>query len=329
MAARIKAADGDAVVQAAGVLARGGLVAMPTETVYGLAADAANGEAVAGIFAAKGRPRFNPLIAHVDSIEMARRYGHFDALALQLAERFWPGPLTLVVPLVAGCALHPLVTAGQDTVALRWPRGFAARAVSALGRPVAAPSANVSGRISATSADDVERDLGSRIDLIVDGGPAEVGVESTILKPEGDTVRLLRPGGLAVGELEALGLTVIRTAPGAAIEAPGMLASHYAPGAGVRLNVVDVRPGEVLLAFGPHRAKGADKAVALLNLSPSGNLAEAAANLFSHLHALDRSGAAMIAVEPVPDDGLGEAINDRLARAAAPRGIPDGVEDKP
>lgn len=315
----MRASDEGAVETAARELEAGRLVAIPTETVYGLAADATNGEAVAAIFAAKGRPRFNPLIAHVSGLEMAETIGAFDRVSVALARHFWPGPLTLVVPLRPGAAVHPLVCAGNDTVALRCPRGLARQVIERLGRPVAAPSANRSGKISATTANDVERDLGDRIALIVDGGPTPIGLESTIVKSEGDAVRLLRPGGVAVGEIEALGIRVIRGATGGAIEAPGMLESHYAPDAALRLNADTVLPGEALLAFGPSRIAGARDASFVLNLSGTGDLTEAAANLFSHLHRLDASGAKLIAVEPVPHEGLGEAINDRLARAAAPR----------
>lgn len=311
---------------AATALAAGELVAIPTETVYGLAADATDGEAVARIFEAKGRPRFNPLIAHVDGFAMAERIGRFDPLSRRLAERFWPGPLTLVLPLAEGSPVHPLVTAGLDTVAIRMPRGFASGLIARLGRPLAAPSANSSGKVSCTTAAAVEADLGSRIGLIVDGGATPVGLESTILKVEAGCPVLLRPGGVTVEEIEAfLGMPVARTS-GGAIQAPGMLASHYAPAAAVRLDADEVRDGEALLAFGPIRAAHADRAVAMLNLSQTGDLREAAANLFSHLQALDLANARAIAVEPVPRHGLGEAINDRLARAAAPRDKPPGAE---
>ena len=320
MAIILPASEPASLEAALAKLRAGRLVAVPTETVYGLAADAANGEAVARIFEAKGRPRFNPLIAHVASMEMAEAIGIFDEVSRALASRFWPGPLTLVVRLRDGAPIHPLVTAGQATVALRMPAGVVPRLVASLGHPLAAPSANRSGRISPTSAANVEADLGDRIGLILDGGPSRVGVESTIVKVEaGGTVRLLRPGGVAAEEIEALGFTVTRTAPGAAIEAPGMLKSHYAPSVPVRLEAGEVQPGEALLAFGPQTVAGAEKAAMVLNLSPQGDLAEAAANLFAFLHALDASGASAIAVAPVPHDGLGEAINDRLARAAAPR----------
>lgn len=300
-------------------LRAGDVVAIPTETVYGLAADATRGEAVAKIFEAKRRPRFNPLIAHVSGLEMAERFGVFDPLSKKLAENFWPGPLTLVVSRRPGSPVHALVTAGLETLAIRCPRGFGAKLISELGRPLAAPSANSSGRVSATTAAHVEADIGGRIPLIVDGGATPVGLESTIVKVEGNAVRLLRPGGVAAAEIEAaIGQTLLR-AEGSAIEAPGMMLSHYAPVARLRLNAVDVGSNEALLAFGQRRARGAEHAVATVNLSPEANLREAAARLFAALQELDASGAACIAVEPVPMDGLGEAINDRLARAAAPR----------
>lgn len=303
-------------------LEAGRTVVVPTETVYGLAADAANGEAVARIFEAKGRPRFNPLIAHVADREMAERVGRLDALTERLADAFWPGPLTLVVPLREDAGLSPLVTAGLDTVALRMPRGFAHELIGRFGRPIAAPSANRSGRVTGTTADAVDADLGDRVGLIIDGGPTPVGVESTIVRADGGRVAILRPGGVTAEEIEAATGVKVERAHGGAIVAPGMLASHYAPRAGLRIDAAEVMPGEALLAFGPDRIAGADSAVSILNLSPAGDLREAAANLFSHLLALDRSGAASIAVEPVPTHGLGEAINDRLVRAAAPRDNP-------
>ncbi len=310
---------GEAMERALALLAAGRIVAIPTETVYGLAGDATNGEAVARIFEAKGRPRFNPLIAHVSDMAMAKTLARFDPLSEELAKAFWPGPLTLVLPLAPGAPVHPLVTAGLETIALRMPQGFGARLIARLGRPLAAPSANSSGRITGTSAQAVEADLGERIPLIVDGGPTPVGVESTIVKVDDGRVRLLRPGGVPAEAIEAVAGAPLLRDSGANIEAPGMMASHYAPGAGVRVDATDVQPGEALLAFGPVRAANAERAVASLNLSPSGDLREAAANLFSHMQSLDRSGAATIAVEPIPSTGLGEAINDRLRRAAAPR----------
>jgi L-threonylcarbamoyladenylate synthase len=308
----------EALPRAVELLRAGEVVALPTETVYGLAGDATNGAAVARIFEAKGRPRFNPLIVHVATMAMAEEIADFDPLSRRLAASFWPGPLTLVLPLRPGAAVHPLVAAGLDTVALRMPRGFASGLIAALGRPLAAPSANSSGRVSATTAEAVVADLGDRIPLVVDGGATPVGLESTIVRVVGDRVVLLRPGGVAAEDIEAVaGVPLRRGAEG--VQAPGMLASHYAPGAAVRTDAASVGDGEALLAFGPHRIAGAERASAVLNLSPTGDLREAAANLFSHLHALDRSGAGTIAVEPVPRSGLGEAINDRLARASAPR----------
>jgi L-threonylcarbamoyladenylate synthase len=311
-----------ALEKAEAIIGAGGVVAIPTETVYGLAGDAANGDAVARIFEAKRRPRFNPLIAHVAGPAMADRFAHLDPLSQKLADAFWPGPLTLVVPKRDGAALHPLVTAGLDTVALRMPLGFAHDLIARLGRPLAAPSANSSGRVSATSAQAVQRDLGERIALIVDAGRTPVGLESTIVKVEGDEVRLLRPGGIAAEAIEiAISRPLVRgSAKG--IEAPGQLQSHYAPRATLRLDAVDVRAGEALLAFGPERISSVHHSVAVMNLSYTGDLREAAANLFAHLQALDATGATAICVEAVPDHGLGEAINDRLRRAAAPR--PEG-----
>ncbi|MBX3576037.1 MAG: threonylcarbamoyl-AMP synthase [Rhizobiaceae bacterium] len=311
----------DARDRALALLRAGEVVALPTETVYGLAADAGNGAAVARIFEAKGRPRFNPLIAHVDGIGMAEAVGVLDPLSRRLAERFWPGPLTLVLPLRQGSGIHGLVTAGLPTVALRQPRGIVADLVAGLGRPLAAPSANSSGRISATTAGAVQADLGEKIPLIVDGGPTAVGVESTIVKVEGGRLRLLRPGGIEASEIETVAGVPLQRGDGGWVEAPGMLESHYAPDARLRIDAREVRPGEALLAFGPRRVPGWEKAMTVLNLSADGDVREAAANLFAHLSELDRRGARAIAVEPVPETGLGEAINDRLRRAAAPREI--------
>jgi len=311
-----------ALQPALALLAAGEVVALPTETVYGLAGDATNGEAVARIFEVKGRPRFNPLIVHVSSLDMARKIAVFDDVSLKLAEAFWPGPLTLVLKLREGHAIHPLVTTGLDTVALRMPRGFASTVIEASGRPLAAPSANSSGRISGTTAEAVNEDLGAKVRLIADGGPTPVGLESTIVKVGPEGARILRPGGVASEEIEAvLGAKVLRGAASieGGVEAPGMLASHYAPDAALRLDAAEVAAGEALLAFGPARIAGAERAVAVLNLSQAGDLREAAANLYHHMKALDRTGAGVIAVEPIPATGLGEAIRDRLGRAAAPR----------
>lgn len=316
----MEAGDG-ALAAAAALLQSGAIVAVPTETVYGLAADAENGKAVARIFEAKGRPQFNPLICHVDGLAMAQRYGRFNETALKLADAFWPGPLTIVVPLAEDCALHPLVTAGLGTVGLRQPKGVAAQIITALGRPLAAPSANASGKISPTTAQAVAASLGSKVPLILDDGPCAIGLESTIVAVNGEKVTLLRPGGIAVEEIEALlGAPVLHAGADAGVQAPGMMASHYAPDAAMRLDAHDVGADEALLAFGPDRIAG--QPLAMDNLSPAGDLVEAAANLFAMLAALDATGAARIAVEPIPEHGLGAAINDRLRRAAAPRGTP-------
>lgn len=308
---------------AASRLAAGDLVILPTETVYGLAADASNGEAVARLYAAKGRPSFNPLISHVADRAMAETHGVFDASASRLADAFWPGPLTLVVPRRPGSSICDLVTAGLDTVGLRLPDAPVARDIARLfGRPFAAPSANRSGRISPTTAEAAIEELGETVALVIDAGACRVGLESTIVACAGSDPVLLRPGGISRAQIETvlgqpLSLSDLHD-PGRP-QAPGMLASHYAPNARVRLDAREVAPGEALLAFGPLLPAGADRAAMILNLSASGNLTEAAANLFTSLRRLDASGAATIAVSPVPDEGLGEAINDRLRRAAAPR----------
>ena len=314
-----------AVAAAARVLADGGLVAFPTETVYGLGADATNAAAIAHLYQAKGRPAFNPLIAHVSDLGAARKIGRFDAAALQLAEAFWPGPLTLVLPKSADCAVADLATAGLDTVAIRIPAHPVARDIlRAFGRPVVAPSANLSGHVSPTIAAHVLNDLGGRIDLIVDGGAVAVGVESTIVGIFDQPI-LLRPGGLPRADIErVLGLTLKQPPEDAESDsdqplAPGMLASHYAPRTKVRLNATRLEPGEALLAFGTDAVSGIEAAAAVMNLSVRGDLDEAAANLFGHLRALDTRAARTIAVMPIPDDGLGEAINDRLRRAAVGR----------
>ena len=315
-----------AIARAAQTLAAGGLAAFPTETVYGLGADATNGAAVARLYAAKERPSFNPLIAHVADAAAALALARFDPAAERLAAAFWPGPLTLVLPKRADCPVAELATAGLDTVAVRVPSHPIARAIlMAFGRPVVAPSANRSGHVSPTTAQHVLSDLRGRIELIVDGGPTPMGLESTIVACL-DRPVLLRPGALARADIERL--VPLAQAPRPAAPpahadeppiAPGGLASHYAPQARLRLNAHRVEAGEALLAFGPAPAAGAESAAAMLNLSPRGDLIEAAASLFSHLRALDATGAVTIAVMPVPRAGLGEAINDRLERAAAPR----------
>ena len=326
MAKRLAASDHGAIGEAARILAAGGLVAFPTETVYGLGADATNATAVARLYAAKGRPVFNPLIAHVDTLAAARALAEFDAAAQTLAAAFWPGPLTLVLPKSQACPVAELATAGLGSVAVRVPaHPIACALIAALGRPVVAPSANRSGHVSPTTADHVLADLADRVDVVLDGGPARVGVESTILACLGDGVRLLRPGGLPREAIERVLGRPVAEAPTATADdseaplAPGMLESHYAPRAALRLDAVGVAAGEALLAFGPDLPVGVDGAAKILNLSVRRDLVEAAASLFSHLRELDRSGVATIAVMPVPHTGLGEAINDRLARAAAPR----------
>ena len=318
-------ADAGAVREAARRLADGGLVAFPTETVYGLGADATNPAAIAHLYEAKGRPLFNPLISHVEGLSSAHRIARFDATAIALAQAFWPGPLTLVLPKREGCAVADLATAGLETIAIRVPAHPVAHAIlKAFGRPVVAPSANLSGHVSPTTAEHVQSDLAGRIDLIIDGGPVAVGVESTIVGCF-ERPMLLRPGGLARQDIErVLGRELARPAREAESHdsqplAPGMLTSHYAPRARVRLNAQSVQPGEALLAFGHAPVAGQDQAAAVLNLSERGDPAEAATHLFGYLRELDAKGVQTIAVMSVPMDGLGEAINDRLRRAAAGR----------
>ncbi len=313
------------VTQAARCLTAGGLVAFPTETVYGLGADATNPAAIARLYEAKGRPLFNPLISHVADVEAARRIGRFDATASALAEAFWPGPLTLVLPKQRDCEVAELATAGLETIAIRVPAHAVARAIlRAFGKPVVAPSANISGHVSPTTAAHVKADLAGRIDLIIDGGPVDVGVESTIIGCFA-TPMLLRPGGVSREKVERLLGYPLERAPAEAERdsgqplAPGMLSSHYAPRTRVRLNVRALEDGEALLAFGKAELPVRDKAAAVMNLSESGDLAEAASHLFGYLRSLDATGARAIAVMPIPNEGLGEAINDRLRRAAAGR----------
>jgi L-threonylcarbamoyladenylate synthase len=306
-------ADAAGIARAAALLRAGALVSFPTETVYGLGADATDDSAVARIFEAKGRPRFNPLIVHLPDTARVSEFAVLTGDAARLADAFWPGPLTLVLPIRPGARLSPLVSAGLPTVAVRVPDQPLAHALlTAADRPVAAPSANPSGRISPTEAAHVIAGLAGRIEAVLDGGACAVGVESTIVGFD-PVPTLLRPGGLPAEAIEAcLGAKLATLAPGDTVSAPGQLQSHYAPRAPIRLNVTDLRPGERLLGFGAVEAA--------LNLSPSGDLVEAAANLFHHLHRLDAGGDAPIAVSPIPETGLGRAINDRLRRAAAPRG---------
>lgn len=315
----IEKADAQAVAKAGAVLRAGGLVAFPTETVYGLGADATQAHAVAAIFATKGRPRFNPLIVHAVDVATVERYAIMTPVAKVLAAAFWPGPLTLVLQRRADSGLSDLVSAGMDTVAIHVPGHPLATALLAEAQvPVAAPSANRSGRVSPTCAAHVAADLGDDVDLILDGGPATVGLESTIVDCSGEVVRLLRPGAIATDLIEETIGSPISRVEGATETptSPGQLESHYAPAARVRLNVERPEKGEALLAFGPNVPEHNGL---VLNLSARGDLTEAAVRLFASLRELDQPGVSAIAVMPIPDTGLGEAINDRLTRAAAPR----------
>jgi L-threonylcarbamoyladenylate synthase len=322
---QILPADAAAVATAARCLREGGLVAFPTETVYGLGADATQAPAIARLYEAKGRPAFNPLIAHVADIAAARQIGRFDATALKLAEAFWPGPLTLVLRKAPHCPVAELATAGLDTVAIRVPAHPVAKALlRAFGGAVVAPSANLSGHVSPTTAAHVAGDLTGRIDLIIDGGAVAVGIESTIVACFEEAM-LLRPGGLPREAIErVLGRALQRPPEDIVTDnaqplAPGMLASHYAPRTPVRLNAGHVDPDEALLAFGAAEVNGVHAAKAVMNLSATGDLNEAATHLFGYLRTLDTKGARAIAIMSVPHHGLGEAINDRLCRAAMGR----------
>lgn len=309
-----------AYARAAALLRAGQLVAFPTETVYGLGADATSDEAVAGIFAAKDRPQFNPLIVHFTGIEAAAAEVDFDTRARRVAAAFWPGPLTLVLPRRPESRLSLLCNAGLETQAVRVPtHPIAQRLLAECGLPLAAPSANASGRISPTEASHVAASLGARVPLILDGGPCAVGLESTVLDLSGSTATILRPGSITAQDLTPVLGEVARAvedADSGDLKGPGMLTSHYAPGHPVRLEATEAAADEALLAFGPEVPAGA---AVTLNLSPSGDLREAAAHLFAYLHRLDAARVRAIAVMPIPDEGLGAAINDRLKRAAAPR----------
>ena len=302
------------LLQAARYLQDGKLVSFPTETVYGLGADATNDRAVASIYNAKGRPSFNPLIAHVPTLEAAQSIGDFSDTALQLAKQFWPGPMTVVVPLREPSSISRLVTAGLDTIALRVPAPEKVRALlSEAGRPIAAPSANLSGRISPTLATHVAADLGDKIAMILDDGPCQSGVESTIIDCSTETLCILRHGPVTQEQMASFfpGISANSTSVtnDTAPSAPGQLTSHYAPSKAVRLEATDKKTDEFMIGFGSYQGD--------LNLSPSADLVEAAANLFAYLHQADKSSAQMIAIAPIPSSGLGAAINDRLARAAA------------
>jgi L-threonylcarbamoyladenylate synthase len=307
------------IARAADILRSGGLVAFPTETVYGLGADATDDGAVARIFEAKGRPRFNPLIVHVKDRRHAEALVAFTPAAARLADAFWPGALTLVLPRKPDSPLSLLVSGGLDTVAIRVPAHAIAQALLAASHiPIAAPSANRSGHISATTAAHVAEDLAGRVELVLNGGATPQGIESTVIGFEGEGPVLLRPGAIARAEIERVA-GPLAEAPIGRIASPGRLASHYAPHTPLRLNAQTSETGEALLAFGPEAPQGAR---VTRNLSSSANLTEAAANLFAMLRELDASGARRIAVMPIPEHGLGEAINDRLWRAAAPREAP-------
>jgi L-threonylcarbamoyladenylate synthase len=326
MTSNVVAATPDAIAAAADLLAEGGLVAFPTETVYGLGGDATRERVVARIFAAKGRPRFNPLIVHLAPGWPVEEIAIMDERAQRLAARFWPGALTLVLARAPGCPISLLASAGLDTLALRMPAHPIAQALLKRAHlPIAAPSANPSGRLSPTEARHVAEALGDKVDVILDGGKCPGGLESTVIDLSVAEARILRPGLVTQEEIEAeLGMKVARpaeAAPGAntdsdEIKSPGMLASHYAPKKPLRLNATSAEPGEAFLAFGP---KPPRSVLASLNLSPTGDLVEAAANLFAYMHRLDASQAHTIAVMPIPEEGIGAAINDRLRRAAAPR----------
>ena len=308
--ARIVGTDAPSLDEAAHILLAGGLVAVPTETVYGLAADATNGAAVAAIFTAKGRPAFNPLICHVANLEMAESLAHFSPLARRLAERFWPGPLTLVLPRKPDCPVHDLATAGLPSIGLRMPQHIATlEIISRVGRPLAAPSANPSEQLSPTTAAHVAAGLGARIDLIVDGGAANAGVESIIIAPGESHAVMLRPGAIARADIELFTGPLRSPEASEGILAPGMMRRHYAPRARLRMDASAPESGEAFLAFGPPPPG----VLPSLNLSIRGDLVEAASNLFAMLRTLDATHT-MIAVQTIPETGLGEAINDRLRR---------------
>jgi L-threonylcarbamoyladenylate synthase len=316
MTGRVARADAGAIARAAALLQSGRLVAFPTETVYGLGADATNDRAVAQIFVAKARPSFNPLIVHILGLSDAKTFAEFNTFARRLATRYWPGPLTLVLPRREGSGLSLLASAGLETIAIRVPAHPVARdLLREAGRPIAAPSANRSGRVSPTEAAHVAEDLGDSVALVLDDGRTPVGLESTVVDLSGEAPALLRPGAVTLEELTEL-LGPVAAPDSALPKSPGMLASHYAPSLPVRLEAIEPRPGEALLAFGPDAPPGfADT----LWLSRTGDVAEAAANLFAMLRELDRPAFTAIAVMPIPEHGLGRAINDRLRRAAAAR----------
>jgi L-threonylcarbamoyladenylate synthase len=316
MPAEIFEPNDQSIRNAAEILARGGILGMPTETVYGLAADATNEKAIAEIYAVKNRPEFNPLIVHVLDTEMAKNYVVWNAYAEKLASAFWPGPLTLVLPRTVGSPVSLLATAGLDSIAVRSPSHSVARDIlAALGKGIAAPSANRSGRISPTTAAHVVEELGDAIYCVIDGGACAVGIESTVISLLGNSPVLLRSGSITPEDLEAVLQEKIQVSADEKILSPGQMLSHYSPSIAVRLNVKDPKPDEALIAFGNKIPFGAKKT---LNLSNRGDLKEAAANLFATMRALDSPEFSGIAVMPIPDSGIGIAINDRLKRAAYP-----------
>ncbi|MAS87582.1 MAG: threonylcarbamoyl-AMP synthase [Micavibrio sp.] len=324
----IKAPTPDSIKQAAQLIKDGHLVAIPTETVYGLAANALNGKAVAKIYEAKGRPNFNPLITHVANLEQAMLYGDFSDEAVNLAQQFWPGPLTIIVPQKTNSAISSLVTAGLKTIAIRVPNHPAALdLIKQSGLPLAAPSANKSGRLSSTTPAHVAEQFGDEVSMILAGGQAKSGLESTIIDMSGDTPAILRLGAITVEELEAVLGTIHKdweAKEGHDVKSPGQLLKHYAPNTPIRLNAVDVKKGEALLGFGSLKFMGIEGGgfakdlpeTHLKNLSEERDLTEAASNLFAMLHALDKADCTAIAVMSIPNTGLGQAINDRLKRAA-------------
>ncbi|MBL0848692.1 MAG: threonylcarbamoyl-AMP synthase [Candidatus Liberibacter ctenarytainae] len=316
--------DSNALQKACEFLKDGLPIAIPTETVYGLAVDARNPSAIRSLYSIKNRPLINPLICHVSNIAMARKYAHFDPLSLHLAKIFWPGPLTLLLNLSFENDIHPLTTSHLKTACFRAPRGFVQNLIAAYGYPLAIPSANMSGELSLTSAQNIlSSSISSKIPLILDGGNSEIGVESTIVHVADDqTIRILRPGGLEMEEIKkASGKKLVYPTIGeqSTPKAPGMLKSHYAPRAQVRLKVAHVHPGEALIRLANFPIKNIEHATIVLDLSPSGNLREAAFNLFNFMKIADNSGATSIAFSPIPNHGLGLAINNRIERAAAPR----------
>jgi L-threonylcarbamoyladenylate synthase len=317
--ARIVTATAENIAEAARIICAGGLVGLPTETVYGLAANANDGQAVAKIFAAKGRPSFNPIIVHVNDVAAAERLAVFDARAHAITDALWPGPLTIILPRRADSGVSELATAGLPTIALRCPSHDVARAViAAAGVPIAAPSANASGTLSPTSAQHVAESLGNALDLIIAAGSSTVGLESTVLDLTGDVPVILRPGAVTPEDIERV-LSIKPAIDDGAHEAPkspGQLLRHYAPKTKLRLNAKAPEAGEAFLAFGPTMLTRAKMDASVKNLSERGDLFEAAANLFGYLHELDKGGYKMIAVSPIPNEGLGLAINDRLRRAA-------------